>query len=171
MRLAPMTAGFAALIAAVLAVGGSFAGAQEASRAVLDPKTAHVKAETGEIVLVDIRTPEEWRETGVPASAHAITMNQQPAAFLGALGSVAGSDKSKPIALICRTGNRSAHLAAELRKAGFTNIFRCRGRCRGRPQRIGLAPGRFAAAQRRRRARSACPGRCAMNAFVPEASP
>ena len=123
MRLAPMTAGFAALIAAVLAVGGSFAGAQEASRAVLDPKTAHVKAETGEIVLVDIRTPEEWRETGVPASAHAITMNQQPAAFLGALGSVAGSDKSKPIALICRTGNRSAHLAAELRKAGFTNFF------------------------------------------------
>ncbi len=123
MRLAPMTAGLAALIAAALTVGGSFAGAQEASRAVLDPKTAHVKAETGEIVLVDIRTPEEWRETGVPASAHAITMNQQPTAFLNALATVAGTDKSKPIALICRTGNRSAHLAAELRKAGFTNIF------------------------------------------------
>ena len=122
MRLAPMTAGLAALIAGVLTSLGSFAGGQEASMAVLDPQTAHAKAEAGEIVLVDIRTPEEWRETGVPASAHAITMNQQPAAFLAALGSVAGTDKTKPIALICRTGNRSAHLAAELRKAGFKNI-------------------------------------------------
>ena len=90
---------------------------------VMDAVTAHRKAGTGEITLVDIRTPAEWRETGVPASAHTVTLDQQPKALLGKLDALLGGDKSRPLALICRTGNRSSMLASELRKVGYTNVI------------------------------------------------
>jgi rhodanese-related sulfurtransferase len=83
---------------------------------------AHAKASAGEIVLVDIRTPEEWAETGVPASAYAITLNQEPSALVAKLKAVMAGDPTRPLALICRTGNRSSRLQAELQKAGFTNV-------------------------------------------------
>lgn len=89
----------------------------------MSPGDAHAKAQAGSIALVDIRTPAEWRETGLPASAHAITMNQDAPALLAALDRVLGGDRSKPLALICRTGNRSSALTAELRKAGYTNLI------------------------------------------------
>ncbi len=84
---------------------------------------AHRRASAGEIVLVDIRTPEEWRETGVPASAQAITMHQDVAKFFAALGAATKGDRTKAVALICRTGNRSAALQAELIKAGYNNVI------------------------------------------------
>ncbi len=84
---------------------------------------AHAKAMAGAITLVDIRTPAEWRETGLPASAHAITMNQDSAALLTALDKALGGDRSKPLALICRTGNRSSRLIGDLQKAGYTGLI------------------------------------------------
>ena len=90
---------------------------------MLDARTAHAKAMAGEVVLVDIRTPEEWKQTGLPASAYAVTLDQAPATLLPALETLVGKDKSKPLALICRTGNRSSHLAAQLRKVGFANVI------------------------------------------------
>lgn len=89
----------------------------------MDVRTADVKARQGQVVLVDIRTPQEWAETGVPISGHAITMHQSAAGFLSALDKVTGGDKSNPIALICRTGNRSGNLVAELEKRGYTKII------------------------------------------------
>lgn len=89
---------------------------------IMSPKEAHTKALSGEVVLVDIRTPQEWRETGVPASATAITMHQEPAKLIAALEKATGGDKSKPLALICRTGNRTSFLQAELKKVGYTAV-------------------------------------------------
>lgn len=91
--------------------------------AMMDAKTAHEKASAGELVLIDIRTPMEWRETGIPASAHAVTMNQDPKTFLATLDGLIGNDKSKPFAVICRTGNRSSHLAGQLRQIGYLNVI------------------------------------------------
>ena len=34
-----------------------------------------------------------------------------------------GGDKTKPLALICRTGNRTSFLQAELKKRGYTSII------------------------------------------------
>lgn len=89
----------------------------------LDAPAAHEKALKGEVVLVDIRTPEEWKETGVPASAHAITMHQDPKVFLSTLLEAAGGDANEPVAVICRTGSRSTALAAPLSRAGFPNVI------------------------------------------------
>lgn len=83
---------------------------------------AHQKALKGEIVLVDVRRPEEWKETGVPVSAHAITMHQNGQNFLSSLLNVTGGDIKVPVAIICRTGNRTTKLSEPLAKAGFTVI-------------------------------------------------
>ena len=93
-----------------------------AAAQTLSASDAHAKALAGEVVLVDIRTPDEWRETGVAASAHAINMYEDPKVFAERLLAAVGGDRSRRIALICRTGNRSSHLQAQLVRAGFNNV-------------------------------------------------
>ncbi len=89
----------------------------------IEAPEAHERALKGDIVLVDIRTAEEWKETGVPTSAHAITMHQDPQVFLAGLLKAAGGDANVPIAVICRTGSRTTALAVPLSKAGFPNVL------------------------------------------------
>lgn len=118
----------ALIAAAMLSIGGvavflawPLVAQQQPSR-IISASEAHSRAITGEVVLVDVRTPEEWRETGVPASAHAITMHQDPRAFVQQLLAVLDGDPSRPMAIICRTGNRTGGLAPQLIRAGFSNV-------------------------------------------------
>jgi len=61
--------------------------------------------------IVDIRTPAEWMETGVIKGAKTITFNAtDKEGFLNELK--ANVDLKKPVALICRSGRRSAAAAA-----------------------------------------------------------
>lgn len=89
---------------------------------VMTAREAHAKALAGELVLVDIRTTEEWRKTGVPASGYAITMHQDQATFMRQLAEATSGSRQKPIALICAVGNRSAFLQGRLKQAGFENV-------------------------------------------------
>lgn len=100
-----------------------FGPSPTAAGEVMSPAVAHEKAMKGEIVLVDVRTPEEWKQTGLPASAHAITMHQQGPDFVRQLDAVLGGDRSKPLAVICRTGNRTGSLVAPLEKAGYARVI------------------------------------------------
>lgn len=60
--------------------------------------------------IVDIRTPSEWAETGVIKGAKTITFNPADKdSFLNELK--ANLDLKKPVALICRSGRRSAAAA------------------------------------------------------------
>lgn len=125
-----------AVVAAVLvAAAGAYAqrapagtAAPSASAApvsadgTLSAADAHAKASKGEIVLVDVRTPQEWQQTGLPASAHAVTMHQDGRAMLAALDKLVGNDRSKPLAIICRTGNRTSSLLPQLQQMGYTNV-------------------------------------------------
>ena len=109
--------------AAVLAAGGVYwwrVMPPQYGGAKLMVTQAHQAAVNGEIVLVDIRTPREWAQTGVPEGAHAIDMRRDD--FLAALSQVAGADKGRPIAVICARGVRSAWLSRALSDAGYTNI-------------------------------------------------
>jgi rhodanese-related sulfurtransferase len=90
---------------------------------VLAAAEAHAKASKGELVLVDIRHPEEWKETGVPESGHAITMHQKGPEFLKQLEAATGGDKSKPVALICATGSRTTYLQAPLQQQGYKTVL------------------------------------------------
>jgi rhodanese-related sulfurtransferase len=111
--------GPAALLALWLVVVASPAAAGE----VISVTEAHTRVIAGGVVLVDVRTPEEWRATGLPASAHAITMHQPAAEFVRQLDAALGGDRSRPLAIICRTGNRTGSLVKPLEAAGYTRII------------------------------------------------
>ncbi|MEX0304920.1 MAG: rhodanese-like domain-containing protein [Leisingera sp.] len=81
---------------------------------------AFAAAWEGEVTLVDIRTPQEWRSSGVPVGSHQIDMRRED--FIAALQAAAGPDPAAPVALICARGVRSARLTLALAKAGFTNV-------------------------------------------------
>ncbi|MCE6950194.1 rhodanese-like domain-containing protein [Cereibacter sphaeroides] len=65
----------------------------------------------GPALVVDIREPDEWQATGVLPNAVLVSY-RDPQSFLDAVGPrlVAG----QPIALICRSGRRSAAAAAAI---------------------------------------------------------
>jgi rhodanese-related sulfurtransferase len=80
---------------------------EEASQALLDSK----------IPIVDIRTPAEWRETGLLKGSIPIMFfdekgNYDINDFLQKLNSAV--DTKKPFAIICRTGSRTRILASFL---------------------------------------------------------
>lgn len=73
------------------------------------PSAAALRAAAaGEVLLVDIRQPEEWQATGVLPEALLLTF-ESPESFLAEL---APHLDGRPLALICRTGNRTAPAAA-----------------------------------------------------------
>lgn len=82
---------------------------------------AHKQAVSGDILLVDIRTPREWRATGVGHGARPLDMRRED--FVQALTQLTDGNQSAPIALICARGVRSARLSNQLTEAGFTNII------------------------------------------------
>lgn len=92
------------------------------SAGVMSAQDAHRKALARGIVLVDIRREDEWRQTGLPASGHAISMYLGKRRFLAGISAAVGGDRSKPIALICATGVRSAYIQGILRRYGYTNV-------------------------------------------------
>jgi len=78
------------------------------------------------VPVIDIRRPDEWKETGVLPGSHLLTFfdksgNPNPE-FGKGLQSIISSPADE-VVLICRTGNRSQVLANYLaEQAGFTNV-------------------------------------------------
>ncbi|QPH95088.1 rhodanese-like domain-containing protein [Campylobacter concisus] len=71
--------------------------------------------------IVDIRTPSEWQDTGIIAGAKTITFDpSRKESFFGELSKAV--DIKKPIALICRSGRRSAAAAAAIDSADLNII-------------------------------------------------
>ncbi|WP_170764115.1 rhodanese-like domain-containing protein [Ruegeria lacuscaerulensis] len=82
---------------------------------------AHNQALSGDILLVDIRTPKEWQATGVGEGAHPLDMRRDD--FIQALVLLTGGNRDAPVALICARGVRSARMSNRLTEAGFTNVI------------------------------------------------
>jgi rhodanese-related sulfurtransferase len=74
-------------------------------------------AESGAAVFIDIRRPDEWMATGMPAASIGITLERPD--FLEQVAAAAG-DPSARVLLICRSGARSARALDMVRAAGFT---------------------------------------------------
>ncbi len=106
------------------AVWLGFAGAAVASEPTqITVYEAHERVKRGEIVLVDIRAPKEWSQSGIAAVAKTITMYQPAAHFIQALRMARGGNPGKPVALICATGGRTHRLQKALHKAGMDNVI------------------------------------------------
>lgn len=87
----------------------------------LSVSQAHDAAISGDVILIDIRTPREWMQTGIGAGALPLDMRRGD--FISALGRIAGNDQARPIALICARGVRSARMSLQLANAGFTRVI------------------------------------------------
>lgn len=87
----------------------------------LSAPDARDAALAGDIVLVDVRRPDEWARTGVPEGGVGIDMRRGD--FVDVLLAQVGGDLDKPVALICARGVRSARMSARLKEAGFTQII------------------------------------------------
>lgn len=105
----------ALLLAACLSEAGPTLSAAE----------AHERARSGDLVLIDIRTPQEWRQTGVAAGAARIDMRNPkgPQGFVEAVLAQVQGNRDVPIALICRTGNRTTYMQKVLEDQGFTRVY------------------------------------------------
>jgi rhodanese-related sulfurtransferase len=92
----------------------------------VSPKDAWQLFSEGQVMLVDVRSPEERKFVGqvpgtlaVPwASGTSLTRNPR---FARELESKAGKDQA--ILLLCRSGKRSALAAEAATKAGFAHVF------------------------------------------------
>ena len=89
--------------------------------AKLDVQAAFDAAVRNEILLIDIRRPDEWAQTGIPAPAVAIDMRRPD--FATQLQQLNATHPDRPVAVICARGVRSRRLAASLINAGFPNVL------------------------------------------------
>ena len=89
--------------------------------AALSVRAAFEAAQTGDVILIDIRRPDEWASTGIGTGAHPIDMRN--AGFIAELDALTGNQKDLPIALICARGVRSARLSTALTEAGYSRVI------------------------------------------------
>ncbi|MGI9354454.1 MAG: rhodanese-like domain-containing protein [Rhizobiaceae bacterium] len=88
---------------------------------MITPAQAHAAAQRGDILLIDIRRPDEWVGAGSGEGAHRLDMRRED--FMQELAKLVSTREDVPVALICARGVRSAWLANRLKAAGFTRII------------------------------------------------
>jgi rhodanese-related sulfurtransferase len=95
------------------------AGCSRAAEApIIAPAEAAQHVTDGKAVLIDVREPKEWAETGVAAPATLLPLSdltgdrKQWKEFLE-------KNRAKELILYCRTGNRSGRAAKLLAEEGY----------------------------------------------------
>ena len=84
---------------------------------ILAAEKALEMSQSGDLTIIDVRTPMEWMRSGVAEGA--LTITPQNPTFMQDLHDAVGGDMNKPIALICATGQRTARIASFLREQGY----------------------------------------------------
>ena len=123
-----MGAWLGAWLAGLIVVAGWLAGSGPVvAQAVLDAPAAQARAETGALVILDVRTIGEWAETGLPMGAAQVSLYPEwgvpNTRFVADVLAAVGGDKTTPIATICASGVRSSLARDLLVKSGFTQVF------------------------------------------------
>ncbi|WP_298571324.1 rhodanese-like domain-containing protein [uncultured Aliiroseovarius sp.] len=90
------------------------------SRKVWSAKQAHAALLKDQVRLLDIRSREEWRETGVAQGAWLVSMHEKR--FPERLFATRQLAEGRTVALICATGGRSGAVMNALRQAGHAGF-------------------------------------------------
>lgn len=106
------------LLAAILltACGGSTATAEIQLVTAADA-AAVLEDRASEVVLLDVRTPEEFQEVRVPGS---VNVDFYAADFKAQLDTL---PKDVPYVVYCRSGNRSGQTMDIMRELGFSEVW------------------------------------------------
>lgn len=102
---------------------------------LLTPRQAQQAQQSNARQLIDVRTPGEWAQTGLPEGAVGANLRNPDGAeaFIAKVLDHLGGDRSKPVALICASGVRSTYAQALLRQAGFEDVANVRNGMFGNP--------------------------------------
>jgi rhodanese-related sulfurtransferase len=103
------------------AAAGVYAFADTATSISISPDAALAGLAAGQLIMVDIRRPDEWALTGLATGA--IAADMRDADFIERLDRLVAGDRAAPIALICARGVRSRRLAAKLTAMGFSGVL------------------------------------------------
>lgn len=88
---------------------------------VMTASDAMKGVEDGSLILLDVRRPEEWMQTGVAKGAWLLDMTDQE--FGPRLMAVLQRNPEHKVAIICRTGNRTGYLSDVLAQNGITGVL------------------------------------------------
>ena len=113
--------------AGILLAGGLAAGLVVLSGPVgaapptLTAAEAYQRLAQGDLVLLDIREPEEWAETGVAEGAWPVSMHAPD--FNARLAEILTRVPPEQVALICARGGRSNAMARALEEQGVAGMI------------------------------------------------
>jgi rhodanese-related sulfurtransferase len=104
-----------------LALVSFAAPAGAGNHGLIKADAAFALSSAGAMTIIDVRSPSEWQQTGVPKGARRVTIHDPGGieGFVAAVIIATGNDLDRPVALICARGNRSARAQKALRDAGF----------------------------------------------------
>lgn len=111
------------ILTALVLTAIALAGCSSASAATEDVNVdgfAQV-IEDPSIVILDVRTPEEFAQGHIAGSINIDVSNSN------FVSEVSKLDKTKTYAVYCRSGNRSEVATAEMEKLGFTSLYNMTG--------------------------------------------
>jgi len=118
MKLRTLTLLFAVMLAACGGSSTATATATAEIQLVSASDAATVLNERAqEVVLLDVRTPEEFNEVRVPGS---VNVDFNAADFASQLDTLA---KDVPYVVYCRSGNRSSQTMNIMRELGFLEVW------------------------------------------------
>ncbi len=87
----------------------------------LPPSEAFERHKKGDIIILDVREPEEVSFTSIEGTLN-IPISEFPQKFSELEGI-----KDRPIAVLCRTGSRSAQVTMFLKQHGFKDVYNIAG--------------------------------------------
>ena len=82
---------------------------------------AQLAIQKDEVLLLDIRRPQEWADTGVAEGALPVSMHDPD--FGKNLQTILTKFAGKQIAMICATGGRTAYVTDVLAQNGITGVI------------------------------------------------
>ncbi|HEV2554519.1 MAG TPA: rhodanese-like domain-containing protein [Bosea sp. (in: a-proteobacteria)] len=91
----------------------------------LTARDAYESARAGTLLLIDIRPPAEWRDTGLAQGA--LALDAETPAFEVRLAGLRLDHPAKRIALIDRSGALAASVRTKLAGRGFRDVLAVRG--------------------------------------------
>ncbi len=113
---------FAALVVTIILLVMNFFGDRIRGFRTIDNEEAIRLTNNADALLLDIREQAEFAKDGRVKSSKHISLRE----LKNKLGSIE-TYKTKPVVVMCRSGNRSKTACAQLRKNGFEEVYNLKG--------------------------------------------